>query len=1436
VEFRILGPLEAVHEGHSIPLGAAKQRALLAILLIHANQVVSVDRLIDDLWGDEPPDTSAHVVQVYVSQLRKVLERAGDSGQRLATRRPGYVLNVVPDELDLLQFERLVEEGTTLLPEDPPLAAKLLRQALVVWRGPALADFAFESFALHEVERLEEMRLAALESRIGADLASGRHAELIGELDALVSQHPFRERLQEHRMLALYRSGRQAEALQAYQQARQILVEELGIDPRPALQRLERGILEQDPSLEWTAPPKAPSAAPPVPAESPPAPAEAAARPLQPTDAPPAPVARGLRKTVTVASFGVNPEMMPGMELDPETIRRSESEHAEPIEERRIVTVLVCGSTVGPFAAELDPEDLRASLQPFQDSVRRHVERYGGSVERVSEGAVVAVFGAPTAHEDDAERAIRAGFAVLSELRDRVDQGAPAPAAIGIATGTALVTIGDGREQDQLTVVGGVLPMAARLHEASSAGAIVVDDPTYRLTERTFEFEPLDPVAVRGRPEPVPVFRATAARARLSADLIEGLTPLVGRELERNLLFGAFERSVKAKTVHLLTVVGEPGVGKSRLVAELFSLIDMRPELIRWRQGRCLPYGDGVTFWALGEIVKAEAGILESDSPEVAAAKLDAVVSEGDADAPWLRQRLRPLVGLEAPQASREENFAAWRRFLESLAETDPAVFVFEDLHWADDALLAFLAHVADYAEGVPMLLVATARPEFYERAPTWAASARNATRVDLAPLSQAETADLISNLLEEPVLPAEVQQAILSRSGGNPLYAEEFIRLLKDRGVLTKEGPTWMIESDAEIPMPLGVQALIAARLDTLTPERKRMLFDAAVLGKVFWSGAVAAMAERDIGGVDQGFHELSRKELVRQARRSSMEGETEYAFFHDLIRDVCYGQIPRAARAAKHRAAAVWIESVAGKRLEDHAELLAHHYTTALDLTSATGGVPEGAVVDAARRVLTMAGQRGVDLDPARGRIYIERALELTPAGHPERGRMLVVAQRAAFRRGKMADAEKFARQAIEEFRASGNEVAVGDRLVSLASILPDRGDNVGAMDAFDQGIAMLERHPPGPELACAYAERAWYLALSGDTAKAIDFAERALAMSGDDGDLTVMNWSLTARGIAGMTMGRLEGIEDFRRIIELSSQAEDSNGLALGYTNLAEALWVTESPQSGLNAYEKARKLAQRRGQLRTEVGVRIQSLKPLFDLGRWDELVQIVHEEQGWLSEFEYWSVFAEPLQAEVLAYRGGIAEAAALVAGFLPKARAIADLQILPKALVVGAMVEKVAGRIDGAVALVAELVAELEAISMKAAGWYLLNLVPDVARICSAAGHLVLAEGLLDRLSPVFARHQCAALAGQAILLEARGDLPSALARYERVAEDWAGYGHILERGQALLGHGRCLLALDRPEAGAVLRDARGLFVALGATPLVDETDRYLGRATALSS
>ena len=406
-----------------------------------------------------------------------------------------------------------------------------------------------------------------------------------------------------------------------------------------------------------------------------------------------------------------------------------------------------------------------------------------------------------------------------------------------------------------------------------------------------------------------------------------------------------------------MTLVGEPGIGKSRLVHELFVHIEGMPDLITWRQGRCLPYGDGVSYWALGEMIKAEAGILETDTDGEAADKVDRSVTElidEEDEQRWVARHLRPLIGLtqerDAGSEAMEDGPAAWRRFIEALAERRPTVLVFEDLHWADDGLLDFLDELIDWTRDVPLVVVCTARPELLVRRPGWGGGKLNAATLALAPLSDEETAVLLAELLDRSVLPAELQSALLVRAGGNPLYAEEFARMAADRSVTDLTA--------AELPG--SVQGIIAARLDGLDPEDKSLLQDAAVVGKTFWVGAVAAIGGRERADLERRLHELERGRFVRRSRRSSVGGETEYAFLHLLVRDVAYGQIPRGARGEKHREAAAWIGSLGGDRLEDRAELLAHHYRSALELTRAAG-LDATALEGPARLALASGGRPG-------------------------------------------------------------------------------------------------------------------------------------------------------------------------------------------------------------------------------------------------------------------------------------------------------------------------------------------------------------------------------------------------------------------------------------------------------------------------------------------
>jgi class 3 adenylate cyclase len=487
----------------------------------------------------------------------------------------------------------------------------------------------------------------------------------------------------------------------------------------------------------------------------------------------------------------------------------------DPRRERKVVTV-VFADLVGftAQAEQLDPEDVEAILRPYHVRLRSELERFGGTVEKFIGDAVMALFGAPMAHEDDPERAVRAALAI----RDWAREEESAQVRIAVNTGEALINLGARPEAGEGMAAGDVVNTTARLQSAAPVNGVLVGETTYRATRQVIDYREAVAVEAKGKTQPLPVWEAVAARARVMTEAVSTSTPLVGRERELAVLRELLVRVREESSPQLVTLVGVPGIGKSRLVHELMQAVEHGGVLTYWRRGRSLPYGEAVPLWALSEIVKAQAGILESDPSEDVERKLQEEVARitSDArDAIWIESQVRALVGIAAPDDEPAgdrgtEAFAAWRRFFEGMAEQRPLVLVFEDLHWADDELLEFVDYLVDWATGVPILIVCTARPELLERRPSWGGGKLNATTLSLAPLTEADTSRLLASLLERPLLAAETQRALLARSGGNPLYAEQYAAML-----LEEPGGT-------DLPMPESVQGIIAARLDRLPQEEK--------------------------------------------------------------------------------------------------------------------------------------------------------------------------------------------------------------------------------------------------------------------------------------------------------------------------------------------------------------------------------------------------------------------------------------------------------------------------------------------------------------------------------------------------------------------------------------------------------------------------------------
>jgi class 3 adenylate cyclase/tetratricopeptide (TPR) repeat protein len=1111
-------------------------------------------------------------------------------------------------------------------------------------------------------------------------------------------------------------------------------------------------------------------------------------------------------------------------------------------EERKVVSVLfvdLVGFTARSHDA--DPEDVRAALQPYHQRLKREIEIFGGTVEKFIGDAVMAVYGAPVSHEDDAERAVRAALRIteaIQELNEEADLGLSIRAAVN--TGEGLVNLSARPQSGEGMVTGDVVNTASRLQRVAPVNGIVVGEITYRSTKASIVYEAMDSVSVKGKPDPVPVWRTVSARGRFGVDVeTRYKTPFIGRHFDLATLKTAFQRTLREDSLQLLTVVGEPGVGKTRLLAEFSSYVDEQPELVTWRQGRSLPYGEGITFWALGEIVKAQAGINESDSPQVATAKVATAVGAvvGDeADRAWLQTRLAPLVGATSVggTADKEESFTAWLRFLEAIATKGPLVLVFEDLHWADAALLEFIEHIVEWSSGVPILIIASARPELFEHRPGWGAGTRNATTISLSPLTDAETTQLLSALLSEAVLPAEMHATLLERAGGNPLYAEEFIRMLFDSGLLQQGGRLRTIDPSVEIPMPDNIQALIAARLDTLTPERKSLLHSAAVVGKVFWSGALESLEVLDEQALRRSLQELVRKELIRPARTSSIEGQQEYSFWHALISDVAYRQIPRRQCADKHAGVAGWLEGVAGERVADHAEVLAHHYESALELLSASRMTDRAAeMVEPTVRFLVLAAERAKTLNPTVAGRHYEKALGLMFSEDPSRSTVILGLAEVLRFAGQFQDSISLAEEALRLSRTAGDQRTEGRALICLSLAYWYMGRGTEARDFSAKAIATHEQVEPAPELAKAYLQASELALFEGHLADGLDWADKALTVAEQLGSPGDAIRARASRAAARSELGEEKGLDDLLAAYEDALAWGDEAGVSDIGGWLAAHLWWIEGPESGLQLYEEVIARAEQRGLASDAMQGRAEALWMRYDLGEWDRVLDegrqiLLYSEDRQDKATE---VAALPTIARVLAWREHLEEASVLCERLLPLARDMRDLQTLAPALATCAQVAQMRGEHSAAV----ELVEELDQATRQTSGWGGYQL-PTALRILIVADELDRAENFVRGLEVFATQAVNFVLTGRAILAEARGDIAEASTLYQEASQRWADYGLVLEEGQAHLGLARCLIVLgDREAAIEPLKNARAIFSRLGAVPLLGETDGYLQQAQAAS-
>jgi predicted ATPase/class 3 adenylate cyclase len=695
---------------------------------------------------------------------------------------------------------------------------------------------------------------------------------------------------------------------------------------------------------------------------------------------------------------------------------------------RRTVTVVftdVVEST--PLGERLDPEALRRVMSRYFERMRGIVERHGGTVEKFIGDAVMAVFGIPAVHEDDALRAVRAAVQMREELaRLNLELEAERGVTIAMRTGvnTGEVVAGD-PSRGQTLATGDAINTAARLEQAAAPGEILLGGPTHRLVRDAVRAEPVDPLTLKGKKEPVPAFRLVAVEPGAEAVPRHLDSPMVGRDRELQLLRLAFDRAVDDRSSHLATILGPAGVGKSRLIEEFLALL---PDDVAVLRGRCLPYGEGITFWPLVEVVHQAAGIIAEDPPGVAGGKLRAVVGEAH-DADLVQQRVAQVIGLVADSAVPEETFWGIRRFLESLARDRAVVVLFDDIHWGEPTFLDLVEHLADWTRDAAILVCCVSRNELLDARPGWGGGKVNATTVLLEPLSEEQCGQLIENLLGRAELNPDARDRIVDAAEGNPLFVEEMLSMLIDDGLLRRDDGHWIATGDlGAITVPPSIQALLAARLDRLEREERAVVERASVVGRVFYRGAVSELSPEPVRqGIGGHLRTLVRRELIRP-HVAEFDDET-YRFRHLLIRDAAYEAMPKEVRAELHERFAGWLERVTGERLREYEEIVGYHLEQAFRYRSELGPIDDGGR-DLARRAGTFLG-RAARRASARGDVsgsvnLLTRAIELLPREDPEHVRLLPALAENLQETVELARAGRVVEEALELARSTGDQVS--------------------------------------------------------------------------------------------------------------------------------------------------------------------------------------------------------------------------------------------------------------------------------------------------------------------------------------------------------------------------------------------------------------------------
>ncbi|MHB8460875.1 MAG: ATP-binding protein [Candidatus Limnocylindrales bacterium] len=845
-----------------------------------------------------------------------------------------------------------------------------------------------------------------------------------------------------------------------------------------------------------------------------------------------------------------------------------------PVAERRLVSVLFA-DLVGftPFAEERDAEDVRDTLTSYFEVARDVIVRYGGTVEKFIGDAVMAVWGAPTAREDDAERAVRAALDLVDAVRVL---GPTIQARGGVLTGEAAVTLG---AANQGMVAGDLVNTAARLQSVALPGTVLVGESTMRAATAAIAFEAVGEQTLKGKSAPVPAYRALRVVAQRGgggrSDLPE--PPFVGRDEDLRLLKDLISTTGRDQRTRLVSITGPGGIGKSRLAWELEKYIDGISETIYWHRGRSPAYGEGITFWALGEMVRRRARLSETDDEATTRERIAAVVAEfvpTDDDRRWVEPALLTLLGLEpAPAGGRDVLFAAWRIFFERIAERATTVLLFEDLQWADSGLLDFIEHLLEWSKNVPLIVVTLARPELLDRRPDWGAETRNLTRLALEPLSDAAVRDLLDGFV--PGLPEAAIRAILARADGIPLYAVETVRALVADGRLARDGVTYRPVGElGDLAVPDTLRSLIASRLDALDPADRTLVADASVLGQAFSVAGLSAVSGQTAEALEPRLRALVRRELfdVEIDPRSPERGQ--YRFVQSLIREVAYGTLAKRERRTRHLAVARYFEALGEDEL---AGALASHYVAAHEASAP--GAEADAVAIQARLALSGAAERAATLGAHDQAVsYLKQAIAIS-ADSAERTALHLRAAVSANVAARHTDAEALVRAAIALAEAAEDPQSAGTAAALLGEILIDSGRPPEAAEVLEGALADFPDTGNGAVRAAILANLSRARMRLSQPDKAIEAADLALDLAEHLGLERIVAETLNNKG---SSLGQLGRRREGTALLRASIQVAHTDGFVAAEIRAMNNLGAnTADRREARDAHRAAEELALRVG---------------------------------------------------------------------------------------------------------------------------------------------------------------------------------------------------------------------------------------------------------------